>query len=172
MDEPGSGIPVILPPDLIIEASRSLPLWLRARDWLLTAAVWVVYFWLISDTFSYLHYLFQSLSYSEPVPADFARFTGIFATLQSYVLVIIMNAAILVIWALYNRIRFRGRERRKFSPAVTLRDLARLHDVPVSDVAAWQLARILVIHHDGAGKLARVEIKAPPAVDVPAAETI
>jgi len=172
MDEPGSGIPLILPADLIIEASRSLPLWVRARDWLLTTAVWLAYFWLISDTFSYLRYLFQWLLQSEPPSADLARLAGIFATLQSYVLVIVMNAAVLVIWALYNRFRFRGRERRKFSPAVTLRDLARLYDVPVSDVAAWQLARILILHHDGAGRLTGVEVKAPPRVDAAPAETI
>ncbi|HYM01598.1 MAG TPA: poly-beta-1,6-N-acetyl-D-glucosamine biosynthesis protein PgaD [Stellaceae bacterium] len=173
MDQSGPWIPVILPPDLIIEAPESLPLWTRARDWSLTTLMWIAYFWLISETFSYARVAFAWLILGEPLPEEVEHFAGILATLESYALVVVINAAILVSWALYNLSRFRGRERRKFSPTVTVQDLARFYDASASDIAAWQLARILVVHHNEAGGITAVETgarAAPPGEKTPKIE--
>jgi hypothetical protein len=52
---------------------------------------------------------------------------------------------------------------------VTLKDLSERYGRPVSDVAEWQQARILTLHHDDAGRLQSVEFGALPAADIEAA---
>ncbi len=75
-------------------------------------------------------------------------------------LVVLANGAILIIWSLYNQVRFRaGNDRSRGNDPVTVADLAELYGVPAADVAAWQQARILVMTHALDGTLSEVVSK-------------
>jgi biofilm PGA synthesis protein PgaD len=98
-----------------------------------------------------------------------AAIRAVARTLGSYALVAAINATLLISWARYNQLRFRGRERRRPATPVTLKDLSEQYGRPVSDVAEWQQARILTLHHDETGRLQSVELGALPAVGIEAA---
>jgi biofilm PGA synthesis protein PgaD len=163
MDEPGPRLPLILAAAPIIEEARQRPLWARLRDIALTAALWLLYAYLIRDFLMFLAEAVAWLLGLGPVPPRAQLALPLFPTLGSYAMIALMNALALISWALYNQMRFRGRERRKASPFVTPADMARMYGVTAEEVAAWQQARILIVHHDGDGGLVGVELPEPPA---------
>ena len=78
-------------------------------------------------------------------------------TLSSYAIVVLINTVLLFAWARYNQMRFRGKERRKAMPVVTIADYARMYGFAPEEIAAWQSARILVMHHNDDGQLVQVD---------------
>jgi biofilm PGA synthesis protein PgaD len=87
---------------------------------------------------------------------DLPAFFGFLSTLGLYGLIAILNGAILMGWALYNQIRFRGREARQAIASVTPADLGRLYGVSAEQVAEWQTLPAVVIRHDADGKVLAV----------------
>ena len=163
MDEPRQRLPVILTATPIIADSQNRPFWLRLRDVALTAVLWLGYLYLIQD---FLLFLVESAAWMMglgPVPAHAALALPLFPTLGSYALIALANAAILISWALYNQVRFRGKERRKASPRITPEDLAQMYGVGEKEVFIWQEARILIVHHDEDGRLIKVDLPEPSA---------
>ena len=162
MDESGQRLPLILAAAPIIEEARQRPLWTRLRDIALTVALWLLYAYMVRDFLLFLAETIAWLLGLGPVPPHAKLAVPLFPTLGSYALIALMNALILISWARYNQMRFRGRERRKASPHVTPADMAKMYHVTAEEVAAWQQARILIVHHDGDGHLIGVEVPAPP----------
>jgi len=165
VDESRSRIPLIHPADLIIEAPRALAPWVRARDWALTALVWLLYLWLISDVFVFSWRLFRWLFQGQPEPEQLSRAIALLGTLGSYVVVIVINAALLLAWAIYNQSRFRGHERRRQARPVSLEDLSRMYGFPTPVIAEWQAAPILVARLGDDGGLLDIEIRARPSAE-------
>jgi biofilm PGA synthesis protein PgaD len=163
LDESRQRVSVIHATDLIITASRALSHWVRLRDRILTFALWLLYLWLISDVFVIALHLFQWLFFEKPQPEEWARVAAILTTLGSYAGIVIANAALLLAWALYNQIRFRGRERRKSAPAVSREDLAQMYGFPVAKIEQWQSASILVAHLADDGGLLEMEVHGRPS---------
>ena len=87
---------------------------------------------------------------------DLPALFGFLSTLGLYGLIAILNGAILMGWALYNQIRFRGRETRHAIASVSPADLGRLYGVSAEQVAEWQTLPALVIRHDADGKVLAV----------------
>jgi len=77
-------------------------------------------------------------------------------TLIGYCLVVALNTAILIVWARYNQVRFRDKEKRRSAEIVTLEELGERYGVSASTVAEWQKARTLTMHHDQHGHLVDV----------------
>jgi biofilm PGA synthesis protein PgaD len=138
---------------------------MRLRDVALTTALWFSYIYLSSDFFLFLGESFFWMIGRGSESPRLHLVLDVLPTVASYAIVAIANAAILIVWALYNQVRFRGKERRKASPIVTVDDFARMYEVSATEVAAWQRARILVVHHDENGRLVRVDLpkEAQPA---------
>lgn len=135
---------------------------MRLRDIALTGLLWLLYAFMIQD---FLLFLAESLAWLlrlGPVPPRAALALPLFPTLGSYAIIALVNALTLISWALYNQMRFRGKERRKASPSVTAADMARMYSVTAEEVEAWQQARILIVHHDADGRLIGVELPEPP----------
>jgi biofilm PGA synthesis protein PgaD len=126
----------------------------------LTATLWLSYVYLCADFFLFLgEALFWMLGLGlGPEPPRLQLIVNVLPTIATYAIIAIANAMLLIAWALYNQVRFRGRERRKTSPFVTVDDFARMYEVSASEVTAWQSARILVMHHDDNGRLVRVDL--------------
>jgi len=131
---------------------------MRLRDVGLTAALWISYVYLSSDFFLFLAESFFWMIGSGPESPRLRLVLDVLPTVGVYAIVAIANAAVLIAWALYNQVRFRGKERRKASPIVTVDDFARMYEVSPAEVAAWQRARILVVHHDENGRLVQVDL--------------
>jgi biofilm PGA synthesis protein PgaD len=154
MDQSRQRITVIHPRDLIINAAHCRPLWARWRDWLLTLGLWATYAVLVRDVFQFI---------SAAVWRAFSNEAGLsaalppmFVTLSSYMGVIAFNGALFIGWAVYNQLRFRGMDRRKSAPAVRVEDVAGLYGFTVTEVEHWRGSRIVIVHHDGVGKLVEV----------------
>jgi biofilm PGA synthesis protein PgaD len=131
---------------------------MRLRDVALTSALWFGYIYLSSDFFLFLGESFFWMIGTGPESPRLHLVLDVLPTVGTYAIVAIANAAVLILWALYNQVRFRGKERRKASPIVTVDDFARMYEVSAAEVAAWQRARILIVHHDENGRLVQVDL--------------
>ena len=87
-----------------------------------------------------------------------------------YAVCIVALAGSLIVWALYNIFRFRGRERRKARPLVRVGQVAEHVGVEPDTLLAWQRARILHVMHDEAGRIESVEAIAVPSGEQGAAD--
>jgi biofilm PGA synthesis protein PgaD len=132
--------------------------WKRVRDGVLTFAMWLAYLWLISDAFVLLAHVWRWLIRHDARPEELNRFFAILGTIQSYAVVIIVNATLFVGWALYNQLRFRGKERRKAAPSLAVAELAEFYHRPAAEIEAWQDARVATVTHDAAGGIEAVRI--------------
>ena len=75
-----------------------------------------------------------------------------------YSLIILMLGGGLVLWAIYNIIRFHGVERRTINLPVTPKEIGRDFGQDPESVARWQSEQGLYVTHDQEGRIARVEI--------------
>jgi biofilm PGA synthesis protein PgaD len=148
---------------LIIETASGLPLWIRIRDSVLTAIIWLLYLWLMSDAFVFVWHLVRWLLGEQPEPEQISHTIAVLGTLTTNAAVIAINAAILVAWALYNQMRFRGRERRAFAPVVSPKNLSEMYGIPESEIAKWQKAPILRVHLADNGKVLKMAVQSHPA---------
>ena len=144
---------------MIIDNWTKRPAWLRRAEWVLSALMWLVYFYLIREALIDLYdlavdaYEWAFTGAERPYLPAISRFLN---TLRIYGLVILVNTAIFIGWALYNNIRFRGPDLRNPSALVSVADLALLYDRSAEEIANWQQSRILVMHHAPDGTLADV----------------
>jgi biofilm PGA synthesis protein PgaD len=132
--------------------------WKRWRDGALTFTMWLVYLWLISDSFVLLGHVGGWLVRHNERPGELSRFFALLETIQSYAVVISVNTTLFVGWALYNQLRFRGKERRKAAPSLTTADLAEFYHRPAAEITTWQEARIVTVTHDAHGQIETVRV--------------
>jgi biofilm PGA synthesis protein PgaD len=112
----------------------------------------------MEDFFKFLATIFKWVVFHEQTP-ELAAALGVLRTMEYYLLIIIINSCILLGWAMYNLIRFRGKDRRKPLPAIGAPDLARLYNVQTQEVIEWQKLNILTMYHDAYGNLIKIEPK-------------
>lgn len=143
---------------LIISAKNVQPLFSRIVDVLLTIVLWIAYIYLMDDFFRFLTTIFYWAVFNVATPELPAAFK-ILHTMEYYLIIIVINSGILLSWAMYNQIRFRGKERRKPIPAIGAADLAQLYNVKPEEVAEWQRLKIITMHHDAYGNLIKIEPK-------------
>lgn len=79
-----------------------------------------------------------------------------------YLLIIAVLGGSLLLWALYNYLRFRGVERRRARPALDTADQGRHYTLDPALLQDWQLERRLVVHHDRHSNVIGVEGGAVP----------
>jgi biofilm PGA synthesis protein PgaD len=159
VEKPGPGDTRIIAEPIITALDR-LTVAARGQNAALTAVAWVVYLYLVRDGAAAALGVAVAVGMLEPYsPPD--EICAVAQTLGRYALVAAVNAALLIAWARYNQLRFRGRERRKAPAPVTLKALSERYVRPVSDLAEWQQARVLTLHHDETGQLLRADIGAP-----------
>lgn len=140
----------------IIDVASGRPAWLRWRDWILSAAMWILYLYLIREVFTDIYrlvdegYAWAFLGAAHPNLPTVFRFMY---TLGLYSVIVIVNGMVLIGWAAYNRYRFRGPDHRRAIGMVSLAQLGQFYGVPAETVAEWQQARSLIMIHDAGGKV-------------------
>lgn len=161
MDKPGPGDHVIRP-SLIIDSSGKRPAWRRRLDWLLSAAMWILYLYFIREALADLYELGTEAFAWAFRGADWPELPSmsrLYGTLLTYGIVAAANGALLIAWALYNQARFRGQDRHVAQTPVVPADLAELYRVPTASVVEWQAARIMTMRHGPDGSLIDVDVK-------------
>lgn len=144
---------------LIIDNSAARPIWSRMLDLALSALMWLLYLYLIQTGLADLIGLVRDTyawGFSGAARPDLPTLSRFGETLRAYGVVVLANAAILVAWALYNRIRFAGEDRRQAIKPVEVADLAAFYGLPAERIESWQKARILTMRHAPDGTLTGV----------------
>lgn len=85
---------------------------------------------------------------------------GLLQMLGIYSLVVLLLGGSLLLWAMYNYIRFRGVDRRRPRSAVEASVLGPHYHLDPAMLSSWQQAKRLVIHHDLASNVTGVETSA------------
>ncbi|MBP0639276.1 poly-beta-1,6-N-acetyl-D-glucosamine biosynthesis protein PgaD [Cupriavidus sp. AcVe19-6a] len=140
-------------PENMIIRTRRAPL-RRAFDAVLTALAWAGFFYLFA---SGIRDILVGASTGLDVPFWSAMMPTM-GTLSVYVLVGVFNGVLLLVWALYNQIRFAGMDRRKPLPPLADDELVASFGLPGQRVDALQQARVAVIDHDHDGGIAGVRL--------------
>ena len=141
----------------IITDSGDVSVLIRLRDVILTIALWVLYFFFIRDAIPFAvdlwHWALNGFD-------DIAQYPNlkIMPMIQAYGQVAGVMAVLYLGWAIYNMLRFRGRQRRKPRADVTPDDLANMYGFSTETVESWQDASSLVMHHDDQGHLTDVKV--------------
>jgi len=123
----------------------------------LTLAFWAFWFYLWLPLLALLAWTLgvqQAYKYMIVLQGyqDVIRLFGLFC------LVVLLLGGALVVWALYNIIRFRGVERRVDALPVTFAEIGRDFGQDPKNVAHWQSEQRLYVTHDQEGRIAKVEI--------------
>ncbi|HEY0521757.1 MAG TPA: poly-beta-1,6-N-acetyl-D-glucosamine biosynthesis protein PgaD [Stellaceae bacterium] len=125
---------------------------------MLTLLMWLAFLYLLRELFLFLHGTAAWLAFGADAP-DFLRHWWVMQDLGAYAVTGAVNGAMLIGWALYNQIRFRGKERRKSVAPLALKDLQAMYGFSVAEIATWQTARIVVIEHEPDGRIRSVETR-------------
>jgi poly-beta-1,6-N-acetyl-D-glucosamine biosynthesis protein PgaD len=141
----------------LITESEDVSVLIRVRDILLTAALWIIYLYFIKDSFPFVEDLFTWIFHGFDDMSQYQNLK-IMTTIQAYGQVAGVMTVVYLGWAIYNMLRFRGRQRRKPRAFVAPEDLANMYGFSTETVVAWQDANKLVMHHDGEGHLTDVKI--------------
>ncbi len=144
-----------MPAQHIIEAKGNQPLYIRIRDVIFTAIMWLAYFWLMEDFFGFAAVMYD-WKVTGAITDGLDKAFDLIHTMEFYLQIVFINSLLLISWALYNQLRFRGKDRRKPPRVIGVQDLAELYNVKIDDVTLWQKTRVLTIHHDGNGTIEKV----------------
>ncbi|MFT0140419.1 poly-beta-1,6-N-acetyl-D-glucosamine biosynthesis protein PgaD [Alcanivoracaceae bacterium MT1] len=137
---------------LIFTERRLLP---RLIDVVLTLIAWV--------GFGYLIYQGVVTALTENPNIGPRPIFSTLNTVSLYLVIALVNACLLIIWAKYNQFRFSGEERRSRAQDLTLEDLA--ENFQLSSELAQELASgcWMRIHHDDHGTIVALDIRQSPA---------
>jgi biofilm PGA synthesis protein PgaD len=124
----------------------------------ITFVIWVawVYIWL--PLLSLVAWIFgYRLFYDEMIVK--AGFQALVERIGNYSLVILVCGCVFVGWAVYNRLRFRGRERRHAAYPLTTEEVSEYFNVNPDSMRRWHGAKRLVVHHTDTGEIDQVDIR-------------
>ncbi len=133
------------------------------QDWrsrygygLLTLLAWAAYAYLWLPLLSLAAWsLGLKLFYHHMVVLE--GYQGLLQLLGLYATIIALLSGIYLGWALYNWFRFRGMERRRGMPPVTVDELARHFGLEPHQLQACQHSKRLQVHHDAQARITAID---------------
>ena len=142
----------------IIDASEERSTAIYIRDIILTAIVWILYFYFMRDFFVFIGDVFTWAIDGFGDTEQYPNFK-ILGTILSYLQALAAMTVLFIGWSLYNIIRYGKKKRRKTTTAVEIAQTAQAYSIDAGDLGKWQKSRILVIHHDGRGHITDVVVE-------------
>jgi poly-beta-1,6-N-acetyl-D-glucosamine biosynthesis protein PgaD len=126
--------------------------WKRILEGSITLALWLGYLYLMR------HALSVVLSYfgiSAPWGLQWSDVSvpPLVTNIRTYALVVLVNGAVFISWALYNKYMFGYRGRRRSSAAVTPAEMSAHFLLTEAQVEMCRTAKRIVMVHDQSGKL-------------------
>ncbi|MGA2551109.1 MAG: poly-beta-1,6-N-acetyl-D-glucosamine biosynthesis protein PgaD [Burkholderiaceae bacterium] len=142
--------------DLIIDQ----PQWQTAKQRVvfgsMTALFWALWIYLWLPVLAFIGWVLGfKIAYDQMIVRN--GYVGLLNLLGLYSLIICCLGASLLFWAYYNYFRFRGVERRKARPGVTLLELSERYKIPPEELGHWKTARRLVVHHSAEGHITHAD---------------
>jgi poly-beta-1,6-N-acetyl-D-glucosamine biosynthesis protein PgaD len=148
---------------MCIDNSKDLPLRVRLLEAVSTVLLWLVYLGVVSFVQPDLtpQQIGATKTISHPSTLTYLQDNAVDAgTFAAHLLIVtILGSSVLFLWARYNQMRFRRRERRRESITVSEVHLAEYYSATPKQIRTIQHARRLVMHHDADGRLARVRYR-------------
>ena len=129
----------------------------RSLYGVLTLAFWAFWFYLWLPVLALLAWslgIQQAFKYM----VVFGGYHDVLRLIGMYSLVILLLGGGLVLWAVYNIVRFRGIERRTDPLPVTPAEIGREFGQDPTAVIRWQSEQRLCVTHDLLGRIAHVEV--------------
>ena len=148
----------------IIRAGSERPLLRRIVDGVVTLLLWLGYFYLMRHVASVV------LSYVG-IPAPWGlqwsdiSVPPLVTNIRSYAMIVLLNAAILISWALYNKFMFGHRGRRRQASSVTRLEVGKHFLVSEAQVLDCQSAKRIIMVHDASGNLIQYDISSPGSAE-------
>lgn len=133
---------------MIINVERTRPLYARAVDLVATVVAWILFVILLYR--GVLDAGTDPVSGPRPIAPDLL---STFDTLSLYLVVALINAAILIGWALYNQFRFRGQDRRRPIAVLADHELAKRFRVKADALEELRANRSVVVYHNEHGDI-------------------
>lgn len=128
----------------------------RAVFGALTAVFWVAWFFLWLPAVTLAAWVFFGARFQLHM-IELEGYKGFASLLGIYALVIVAMGGSLLLWAKYNHWRFRGVDRRREFPRITLAEVGRFHGRSEAEVARWRTLQVMTVHHDEHGAVMRVD---------------
>ena len=141
--------------DLIIDSPQLQKPLTKFSYAFLTFLFWLLWVYLWVPLFSALAWLFGARLFYEHMIV-LGGYEGFLQLMGWYALAIVVISAVLIVWALYNQLRFRGRERRRFVEPVTVYELSSFFHVDPNGLARWRESKRIRISIDDNGKIGEI----------------
>ena len=153
MDQSGPRYPALISP--LVERPELQSPQQRTLYGALTVAFWALWVYLWVPVLALLAWALgveQAYKYMVVLGGyvDVIRLAGIYA------MVILSLGGALILWAIYNILRFRGVEKRKHALPVTAAEIGTYFNSDAALVARWQGEKRLYVSHDAEGRVSDV----------------
>ena len=141
----------------IISESEDVSWLAKVRDVILMIFLWVIYIYFIRESWPFVSDLARWASNGFD---NYTKYPAleIIPMIQAYGQVAGVMTVLYLGWALYNMLRFRGRQRRKPRANVAPEDLATMYGFSTEAVTEWQEAPLMTMTHDEDGHLTDVKV--------------
>lgn len=154
MDKPGQR-PAAGRTDLIIERPDLQTPWQKYSYGFFTFIAWTLWIYLWLPLISFIGWLLGIKVFYEHMIL-LGGYKGLLDLLGVYFSIIFLIGLTLSLWAFYNQLRFRGKERREAIPRTRSEEVARFFGVSREDLQIAQQAKRLVISFDEEGEAIRI----------------
>jgi poly-beta-1,6-N-acetyl-D-glucosamine biosynthesis protein PgaD len=119
--------------------------------------LWAGYFYLMRHALSVVLSYF-GFSARWGLQFDDISVPPILNDIQAYALVVAINSAVFIAWAVYNKRMFGSRNRRRRAAPATADEVGAHFLLPTAQIESCQAARRMVMVHNGAGQLIQCDI--------------
>lgn len=141
---------------MIIEHAKSTPGRLKLLYGFLTVVFWGLWLYLWMPLITFVAWLLGLDAFITHM-VNLEGYRGLKQLLAVYSMVIVILGGSLVIWALYNWMRFHGKERRTERTPVSTAEIADYAGLDPSELKAAQSSQRLVLHHDDHARVIGIE---------------
>lgn len=141
---------------LIIESPDLQTLRQRYTYAALTLFFWIFWFYLWIPVISLIAWLLGIETFYDQMVVQ-SGLEALRELLDFYITVILALGVSLTGWALYNQIRFRGKERRTLQPNVGKKEVAQFFELEPALTARLQQAKYIELGHNEQGQLVTIK---------------
>ncbi len=142
--------------ELILNSPSMQTLWQRYSSFIITFAFWVLWFFLwIPVITAIAWYQGIHLAYFEMFEMNGLK--AVIADFFAFLKIVTLLGGSLAIWASYNFIRFKGKERRKAAKPVTIEELATFFDIDVKLLKQRQQQKMISVAFDSNGQITHID---------------
>lgn len=141
----------------ILEDTSKLSTAVLLRDLIMTFVVWGLYCLFVYQSFPFL---LDLIAWAKTEFQNRIQFSNlaVLDTLIGYIKFAIFLVSVYLGWAVYNRLRFEGVQRRGFRDTVNADELSAVFNIPAERIQECQQTRRATLYHDAHGHLTDIDV--------------